>query len=37
MVTATQVNVLINHDDRSTVPVPDSFRRHVREFERAEL
>ena len=26
MVTATQVNVLIDHDDRRTVPVPDSFR-----------
>ena len=37
MVTATQVNVLINHDDRSTVPVPDSFRQHVREFEGADL
>ena len=37
MVTATQVNVLIDHDDRSTVPVPDSFRRHVREFESADL
>ncbi len=37
MVTATQVNVLIDHDDRSTVPVPDSFRRHVREFEGADL
>jgi acyl-CoA thioester hydrolase len=37
MVTATQVNVLINHDDRSTVPVPDSFRQHVREFEGTEL
>jgi len=36
MVTATQVNVLIDHDDRRTVPVPDSFRRHVREFEGAD-
>ena len=25
MVTATQVNVLIDHDDRSTVPVPEGF------------
>jgi acyl-CoA thioester hydrolase len=37
MVTANQVNVLIDHDDRSTVPVPDSFRQHVREFEGTEL
>ena len=33
MVTATQVIVLIDHDDRRTVPVPDSFRAARREFE----
>jgi acyl-CoA thioester hydrolase len=36
MVTAKQINVLIDHDDRQTLPVPDSFRRHVQEFEGAE-
>jgi acyl-CoA thioester hydrolase len=37
MVTATQVNVLIDHDDRQTLAVPVSFRLHVREFEGLEL
>ena len=37
MVTASQTLVLIDHDDRRTLPVPDSFRRHVTDFEGAEL
>ena len=37
MVTATQVNVLIDHDDRSTVPVPEGFKQQVRELEGAEV
>ena len=37
MVTATQTLVLIDHDDRRTLPVPDSFRAHVSAFEGAEL
>jgi acyl-CoA thioester hydrolase len=37
MVTATQTLVLIDHDDRRTIPVPDSFRVHVSAFEQAEL
>jgi acyl-CoA thioester hydrolase len=37
MVTATQTLVLIDHDDRTTRPVPDSFRSHVAAFEGAEL
>jgi len=37
MVTATQTLVLIDHDDRRTISVPDSFRAHVSAFEGAEL
>ena len=37
MVTASQTLVLINHEDRATQPVPDSFRVHVGAFEGAEL
>ena len=37
MVTATQTLVLIDHDDRRTIAVPDSFRAHVSAFEAAEL
>jgi acyl-CoA thioester hydrolase len=37
MVTATQTLVLIDHDDRRTLPVPGSFRAHVAEFEGVEL
>jgi len=33
MVTATQTVVLIDHDDRSTLPVPDAFRDAVAGFE----
>ena len=33
MVTAAQTLVLIDHDDRTTVPVPDVFRAAVSEFE----
>jgi acyl-CoA thioester hydrolase len=33
MVTATQTAVLIDHDDRSTLPVPDAFRDAVSGFE----
>ena len=29
MVTATQTLVLIDHDDRRTLPVPASFRAHI--------
>jgi acyl-CoA thioester hydrolase len=36
MVTATQVNVLIDHDDRRTLEVPESFRKHVQAFEALE-
>ena len=35
MVTATQTNVLIDHDDRRTVPVPDGFRAARRRSSRA--
>lgn len=35
MVTATQTVVLIDHEDRTTVPVPDAFRARVTEFEGA--
>jgi acyl-CoA thioester hydrolase len=37
MVTATQVIVLIDHDDRRTLTVPDSFRAAVSEVEEAQL
>jgi acyl-CoA thioester hydrolase len=37
MVTAKQVIVLIEHTERSTVPVPESFRQRVSEFEGVEL
>ncbi len=37
MVTATQVIVLIDHDDRRTLPVPASFRAAVSEVEDAPL
>jgi acyl-CoA thioester hydrolase len=37
MVTATQTVVLIDHDDRSTLPVPDVFRGTVAQFEGTEL
>jgi acyl-CoA thioester hydrolase len=37
MVTATQVIVLIDHDDRRTLPVPGSFRAAVSEVEEAPL
>ena len=37
MVTASQTLVLINHGDRATLPVPDSFRVHVGAFEGFEL
>ena len=37
MVTATQTNVLIDHDDRSTIPIPDVFRAAVSGAEGAEL
>ena len=37
MVTATQTLVLIDHDDRSTLPVPDSFRAAVSALEGAAL
>ncbi len=37
MVTATQTLVLIDHDDRRALPVPDAFRTAVSELERAEL
>ena len=37
MVTATQTLVLIDHDDRRTLPVPDRFRAKVSEFEGAGL
>jgi acyl-CoA thioester hydrolase len=33
MVTAAQTLVLIDHDDRRTLPVPESFRAHVEAFE----
>ncbi len=33
MVTASQVLVLIDHDDRRTLAIPDSFRAHVVAFE----
>jgi acyl-CoA thioester hydrolase len=37
MVTATQVVVLIDHDDRTTLAVPDTFRAAVSAFEGVEL
>ena len=37
MVTATQTVVLIDHDDRNTLPVPDLFRAAVSAFEGVEL
>jgi acyl-CoA thioester hydrolase len=37
MVTATQTLVLIDHDDRRTLPVPESFRTHVAAFEGTDL
>jgi acyl-CoA thioester hydrolase len=37
MVTATQTLVLIDHDDRRTLPVPDTFRTVVSGLERTEL
>ncbi len=37
MVTATQTVVLIEHDERRTVPVPESFRRRISEFEGVAL
>jgi acyl-CoA thioesterase FadM len=37
MVRATQTLVLIDHDDRSTIAIPDRFREHVSAFEGAEL
>ncbi len=33
MVTAAQTLVLIDHDDRRTLPVPASFRAHIEAFE----
>ena len=36
-VTATQTLVLIDHDDRRTIPVPERFRAHVSAFEQAAL
>ena len=37
MVTATQTVVLIDHDDRRTLPVPDAFRASVAGFEGIEV
>ncbi len=37
MVTAKQAVVLIDHTERTTVPIPAGFRRAISEFERAEL
>jgi len=37
MVTATQTAVMIDHDDRRTLPVPDGFREKAGEFEGAPL
>jgi acyl-CoA thioester hydrolase len=37
MVTATQTVVLIDRDDRTTLPVPDAFRSAVAGFEGIEL
>ena len=37
MVSATQTLVLIDHDDRRTMTVPESFRAHVAAFEGTEL
>jgi acyl-CoA thioester hydrolase len=37
MVTAKQVIVLIEHKQRTTVPVPESFRLRISEFEGVEL
>jgi acyl-CoA thioester hydrolase len=37
MVTATQTVVLIDHDDRCTLPVPDALRAALSAFEHTEL
>ena len=37
MVTADQTVVLIDHDDRKTVPVPDVFRTRISDFEGLSL
>lgn len=37
MVTATQTLVLIEHDERRALPVPQSFRRRISEFEGVSL
>jgi acyl-CoA thioester hydrolase len=37
MVTASQTVVLIDHDTRVTVPVPERFRTRVAEFEQVSL
>ncbi len=37
MVVAKQVLVLIEHAERTTVPVPDGFRQRISEFEGSEL
>jgi acyl-CoA thioester hydrolase len=37
MVTATQVAVLIDHDERRTLEVPKTFRRRVRDLEGVDL
>ena len=37
MVTATQTLVLIEHDERRALPVPQSFRRGISEFEGVTL
>jgi acyl-CoA thioester hydrolase len=37
MVTASQTFVLIDHDDRQTLPIPDAFRHRVSEFEGIAL
>lgn len=37
MVTATQTNILIDHDDRRTVPIPESFRAVISAFEGVDL
>jgi acyl-CoA thioester hydrolase len=37
MVTASQVFVLIDHDDRRTLPIPDAFRARVSAFEGVAL
>jgi len=37
MVTASQTLVLIDHDNRATLSIPESFRAHVSAFEGTEL